>query len=771
MRSSPQCYGAFDLSRFALSSLSPRRRTALDLLLLTLLCLLFFWRDLPWAGIDYRGFAAGDFGYQFYAFASYKAERLHAGQLPLWSPYALGGHPFLADIQSAVFYPLSLLTMLVTAVTGFSYAALQIEAILHFPIAAAGMYLLVRRLTASRLGAWVGAVTFAFSAFLTGYAVLQLAILETVAWVPWILLALDVGVVGLTRPGRRRTAYGWILLAGLLMGVALLAGHPQSAMFVFYGSIAYALFRYATVEGPGGVRPVHHIAAALLVFALVAGGIAAAQLLPSLEYMRLSSRAGLGIDAAGKGFTPYDLLQLVLPQVAVPFAALYVGALPLGLAIYALVQDAGRSHPATQSGRLTRYAAWLVLVCLLLSFGALTPVYHLAYLVAPGWRLFRQQERLAVWIVFGLALLAGLAAAALERWTSQGAQSSADAGGQGAGSRLQRGYGAAAAVAALFAAACFVGFVGGNDKLWGFAAAGLFLASMLVLAALAVRSRQPVWIVALIVLDLFTLIGGQHAGDAASAVVYPRGPVTETVTADTGIFRTSDEDVLPGHAGYGYGFEDTNGISPLRLGTYDRVLREAPKPLLWRLLGVKYVLTWRQELERPAQQFGEQPGKDGKPIYAYRLEDENPRAWFAGVALVEPDADRQLQKTLDAAFDPDRQVVLDRSPAPQPSAGCGGRIDWIARSPEHLSLRATADAPCVLVLSEIAYPGWQATVDGTAAPILTADGVLRGIALAEGEHTVELAFRPLSVTLGLVVSGATLAAVLAALVFIRRSSR
>ncbi len=131
--------------RQATGGLRSKHTHLLDCALLVGLCLLFFWRDLTPNPADRRGFAAGDFFDQFYAFAHYQALRLRAGQLPLWNPYTFSGHPFLADIQSAVFYPLRLLTMLLTAGSGFSAAALQVEGLAHYPIAAIGAYLLARR--------------------------------------------------------------------------------------------------------------------------------------------------------------------------------------------------------------------------------------------------------------------------------------------------------------------------------------------------------------------------------------------------------------------------------------------------------------------------------------------------------------------------------------------------------------------------------------------------------------------------------------------------
>jgi hypothetical protein len=54
-----------------------------------------------------RTFPDGDFTYHFLSFSLFQRSELLAGRLPLWNPYTYGGHPFLADTQAAVFYPLS----------------------------------------------------------------------------------------------------------------------------------------------------------------------------------------------------------------------------------------------------------------------------------------------------------------------------------------------------------------------------------------------------------------------------------------------------------------------------------------------------------------------------------------------------------------------------------------------------------------------------------------------------------------------------------------
>lgn len=142
-----------------------RRGWIRDLAALTfllVLTLLFFWRILT-PHLDDRGsFRRGDFYDQFYAFAAFEFSQLSQGQLPLWNPYTFAGHPFLADVQSAVFYPPSLLTMLLSSIWGFSAFALELEAIAHVFLAGAFTYLFSKRLLGHRPGALVAAITFAF---------------------------------------------------------------------------------------------------------------------------------------------------------------------------------------------------------------------------------------------------------------------------------------------------------------------------------------------------------------------------------------------------------------------------------------------------------------------------------------------------------------------------------------------------------------------------------------------------------------------------------
>jgi uncharacterized membrane protein YfhO len=51
-------------------------------------------------------------------------------------------------------------------------------------------------------------------------------------------------------------------------------------------------------------------------------------------------------------------------------------------------------------------------------------------------------------------------------------------------------------------------------------------------------------------------------------------------------------------------------------------------------------------------------------------------------------------------------------------------------------------------LSDVFYPGWQATIDGKATKIYQTNYVQRGVQVPAGEHVVEYRFEPMSFKLG-----------------------
>ncbi len=734
-------------------------------LLLACLCLFFFWHIITPNLANRGSFPEGDFADQFYAFGVYEAQRLFSGQLPLWNPYTFSGHPFLADVQSAIFYPLSLITLLLSLPQGFSLFALELEAIFHFFLAGLFTYLLAKRLLHDRQAALISSLVFTFGGYLTSYPSQQLAILETDVWLPLILLLLDISLERLSERPPGRAFLLPITCAGLAFGLALLAGHPQSAIYVFYVSAIYFAFRACTNR----VRWQPAVIA-FGFFVLLGFGLAAAQLLPSLEYTRLSSRAQANYNEMSGGFPRQDPIQLLLPGSVSVMSPLYVGILPLFLAVLA---------PLLKKNREVIFWTCLALGALLLSFGGNTFAYSPFYLFGPGFALFRSQERAAFVFSFCLALLAGYGV----RLLTQAMPKPVKARFYG----FYRfviclGWGALGLVFLTFYGYVETGQVAGS--IFSSALERSILLMILLILSLGllylrlrriVRERLLVGLfVALIIFDLFTINWDNNFQEARPEEQYGPTVLTQILQGDGEVFRIYNEWRLPGNYGCVYGLEDIWGASPLYVGRYEELVYKLPIERVWQLLNVKYVITWRKVLVPETEVLYEEP-KELDTTYLHRLGEYWPRAYVVHqVEVIEKD-DRVLERLREPEFDPQRVAILPHKPdlaLPSQVEGESSAV-ILERRPERIVLEVEMAANGLLVLSEVHYPGWRAYADGEEVPIYQADHVLRAVPLRAGHHRVEMVFDPLWPKVGLAVSGVTalLAVVLIGVAMARRKTK
>ncbi len=72
--------------------------------------------------------------------------------------------------------------------------------------------------------------------------------------------------------------------------------------------------------------------------------------------------------------------------------------------------------------------------------------------------------------------------------------------------------------------------------------------------------------------------------------------------------------------------------------------------------------------------------------------------------------------------------------------------------PDRVFIKAFAEHPEILILTDTFYPGWEAHVDGVPTTIYRVDGLVRAVYLSKGEHTVEFIYFPESFKIGLTIS-------------------
>jgi hypothetical protein len=120
---------------------------------------------------------------------------------------------------------------------------------------------------------------------------------------------------------------------------------------------------------------------------------------------------------------------------------------------------------------------------------------------------------------------------------------------------------------------------------------------------------------------------------------------------------------------------------------------------------------------------------------------------------------------LDAfEFDPAQMALLPLETSlsfETPPGDENGQIEIVSRAPNFWALNVTTPTDGLLVLSEIYYPGWQATVDGLTTPIMSVDYALRGIQVRAGQNRVEVSYQPVTFILGALISVITLSILIA----------
>jgi hypothetical protein len=711
-------------------------------------------------------FGRGDLTDQFFAFRSFIATELWAGNLPLWNPFIYAGHPALADIQSALFYPLTLLSTLLAGREGLPFYALQVEVLADAWLGALFMYIFARQITERRGSAVLATLVFCLGGFLTSYPSEQLPVLEGAIWLPLALFFAhragedqrEVGSGGVARRWPLTSVDRSVVWSGVALGVSVLAGHPQVSMLNFYLTLLY--LAYSCWRRGDTWR----LLAAPAVAGLVGLAVGAVQLLPTAEFMGQSTRAVMPFDNAQSGFPLADLLSLLFPGFAGRTAPLYVGMLPLFLAASALLARYSGRASQTAHGRSwpSALAFWsgLAVVCLLLSFGGAMFLYSVPYLALPGFGIFRGQERLALIYTVALAVLAGF-----------GCDWLAAAGGTKVWGHLRRALGRAlwlvglaAGLAAFYAIQSAGATDGGLRVVFSFlmdrsvalalAAAG---ACLVISGRAAGRLSPAVFLtlaLAVTAWDLTTVGQPYNLSPIDPTAYYQQQPaIVRYLQGMPAPFRVRNDKVLPENFGAIAEVSSVEGNSPLQLRFPQELAGAVDEWRLWLLMDVKAVMT--RQILGAGVELALKEGDVG--LYTVR----QPRhAWVVGQATLAGSDAEALTVLASAEFDPQLAAVVRDADAARLD-GLSGQAVVTVYQPQYIAVEAQAQGRSLLVVSEMWYPGWQARVDGQDAPLYRVDHALRGVVLTAGTHRVEFAYAPPSFRWG---AGISLLALLAVVV-------
>ena len=637
------------------------------------------------------------------------------GAIPLWSESIMSGYPFGEDPLSGLWYPPGWLAYLTPLQAGF-----YITVLLHLYWGGLGMFKVLEKLGLRSMAAFTGGVAFLlmpklFAHFAGGH----MTLIYAVAWTPWLLLAEESRFQANQSNSKRQ----WFL-PGAVLGVIALA----DIRWLAYATLLWGFYGFFRARQRRQGTDRHDIARWIggsSLNVIVCLGISAVLLLGLSQLTAFSTRSQMTpADVLTYSLPPQRLLSLLIPQFD-GFAewALYPGVVILSLAVYSL------------AARDTRQKTWLwtgvVVGSFLFSLGSYIPgMEYLASL--PIFNLLRVPPRI---LFIGCMALIVLAAYGLDDLL---------------GKDKLIGFDPVFYLAPVGGFVLFLGagiFIFGKQIPWlyGWSLAGI--GCTFVLIALKERGKIDGHWAGLIILGLVTIDLSmanfsqiQHlAWDAALGK--DEKAALEYLSEQSGIFRIYSPSYSISQLGAAeYGLQMANGVDPLQISDYAEFLNVASGvdsqgysvtvPYLLEenrqynlgsipdlnqlgLLNVRYVVS-----DYPLVLTGAKLVFQSGKTRVYENQEARPRAWMqpAGAAVGE-----QIWPVNDLSIDADHIIVQAQGP---------GR----------------------LVLSEVYYPGWTATIDDQPAEIMRVAKILRGIDIGKGNHTIELTYRPVQVYAGMAIS-------------------
>jgi hypothetical protein len=585
----------------------------------------------------------------------------------------------------------------------------------------------------------------------------HIGVVMTQAWLPMILWGTHNAVA--------RDRWPWAVLAGVPVALSLLGGHTASFYYVALIQVAYALYlaweRWRE-EGRSDV-----FLRGLLwpgVSVLVGVGLACAQLVPTLEFLRLSTRQEASYAfATSYSWSPGYLLTLLVPNFfgdpvrtgywgdgVYEELIFYTGILPLFLSLTLGTRLRHRRAP---------FLLGLAGVGLLMALGPFAIVHRLAYHFLPLFRAARAPARAGFLFAFAVAALSGLTIS----WLRRNPEEALPKLHRLVEGSLPRQTLLVAIVVVLGGFSLFALQRNSNPeigRIWHVAnSTALFLFFFLLTVGLlggwGRRIRSP-WSVllamGLVLVDLWSF--GRPLIQPAQVVESPYWRGVAQITSAEGRVLPWGLGIFEHNHGMDFGVESIFGYDPLELERYHRLTTLVPDPRsrAYDLLHAQYLVTG-QEMELPEgetalQLVGQQDG-----AWVYERMTALPRAWLVHRVETEGTDEGLLARLNEADFDPRQTVLLaDDPPCEVVETAEVEGVRLVDRGNNRIEVEVEAAATGVLVFSEVYYPGWRATVDGEPAALLRADYTLRGVCVPAGTHRVTLRFVPASLQIGAGIS-------------------
>lgn len=697
------------------------------------------------------------FPWTFFEINSFKR-----GEIPFWDPYNFSGNPFMANFQSAIFYPFDLIFFVFPI-----FKAWSLFIILQSLLAFFFTYFFLREIKLGKTSSFFGGLTFAFSSYMTVW--LEYGnIGHTFLWLPLALLFTS-------KLSRTFTARNFLSLV-VILWVSFLSGYIQGFFYIIVILLTYFSFKSLFIKNFKIKYFIYFGIALCSPFLL-----SLFQLLPTLDLFNYSSRTTYTLPQIEHLLNPWwYAITVVAPNFFGNPATnnhwfngtfiervSYIGVIPFILLLYSLFN-------LKKNKEIVIFAV-IALISFFLSFDLFLTKYFFQIPIpfistgVPTRILSIFQFCGAILAAFGLDML----------------QNNSN----------KKKYFLSSSIVFFLIIIGFLFTIFGKNFHIDLNSLNVAKRNLLIPAFLTVISALLVYIslykrykfifvilILLTFLDLFYFFQ-KITPFSQEQYIYPKTPVVTFLQKNASINR---------FWGYGGGYIDSNfqtydktfspeGNDPLHLRRYTELLAssgrgQVPEKLsrpdaniapgfgkeffklnpyrqrLLDLLGVKYILS-----KDPTSDFDTTfPENSYKLIYHdgyYQIYENTqilPRFFLANKYEVVKGRGDTIKKIYERNFNL-TTLLLDEKPKLKIDDAIGS-VNLLNYSPNKVSFATESEGNNLLFLSDNYYPEWQAYIDGKKTKVLIADYTFRAVSVPRGKHTIEFTYDASSFIEGLKLS-------------------
>jgi hypothetical protein len=626
----------------------------------------------------------------FFPMKYFLADSVKNGSIPYWCPNIFCGAPFINDIQSGVFYPLSLIFLISPFHKAFNFFILA-----HLFLGFCFFYLFIKNLGLSKKAAIFTGISYCYGGYVIA-SINTLNNLTAIIWLPAVLWSFTKGAKGGSPSG--------YFLCIIFLCMMILGGEPE--IFVVSTGLLF-LYGLISLSQKGSFK--RHIKTSLIILGLVSSAllITIVQLGPTYLDYDLSARMG-GIsyeEATGYSLT-IDMLRHILLPLRFPYnfttdpdllKSLFHenGQIPWLLTVYPgfLIAPLALVGIASDLSKKTLFWLLIFIAGIALSLGNYTPIYRLFFKIFP---FFRFPAKFMFLATPCLLVLSGYG---LDRTLSF----------------LRRINLRPMPVFLFLSSLLIMDLLSANKNLNPICESNFY------------QGYQPYLKDILTDHDTFRIYTDPEIDIESAGIVKDHQIWQSLLMPNLGILQNLKH------------IDGTTGLELRYQYIITEILEKTWKEKIGflRLSNVKYIISLNDlsnipEIKDKVERIN--------PI-VFRIKDYLPRAWIAGQLI--PIKNGTVNELMDDSFNPFNSAITKGvilSEYTQPSFQEIKDISYVQNNRIHI--KVNAEAPGVLVLSESSYPGWQVFVDGKERDCLWLDLLFQGVEIEKGRHQVDFIYHP-----------------------------